>query len=226
MEKVKQTQIDLKKRFKEQLMFINSSANSYDMGIIEEARRMALALRLLLQDGPNPRTKSLVGQLGIKETTLFYDSSCPDKPGMEFVGGALFVLTGEKSAIPFLDDSPEETGYVPFNDFWNREILYTKNKKFTRAELVGYIADQDGGAHVDENLDKNYSDLSKNHSFGWKVGKGGSESVDVENVELATIRQIAHEILRTFVTGYPQKKMNIGNSGAMFPRMYIQWKKW
>jgi hypothetical protein len=61
------------------------------------------------------------------------------------------------------------------------------------------VANQDGGAHVDPTLDSTYADLSRNNSLGWTYG---SKSEPIEGPARAALRQICHEVLKTFIPGY------------------------
>ncbi len=224
MPKIQQTQEDLEKHLAEQLHFLSASADSYDNGFEAEAKRMAVCLRILLHDNPKSGSVSLLEQLGIKSKTQFYDSAIPSRPGMLNMGASLVVIPAKNNAkaIPFLDDSPPGTsGMVAFDEFWHRPILYAGGRHFTREELVKAVTDQDGGAHVDPALNEEYANLSRNNSFGWTAGANGNPSDPIGIVELASIRQIAHEVLRTLVADYPHKKMPATNSPLVFPRIFF-----
>ena len=225
MTKIPQTISDLEKHLQEQLSFLSLSADAYDVGYEAEAKRMAAVLRVLLHDGDDSKSnsKSLLGLLGIKESTKFYDSAVFEKNAVN-MGASLIVIPGggNGKAIPFLDDSPPETvGYSNFDEYWNKPVLFTNNKHFTRKDLVKFVTDQDGGANVDPQLDEAYSKLSREHAFGWSIGSPGSANIPVSIVELASIRQIAHEILRTFVPNYP-KKMLLKKVPLMYPRIFFE----
>lgn len=223
MTRIAQTLEDLQKHLEEQLHFLKSSADSYDSGYEAEAKRMAVTLRVLLHDhGEN--SKSLLNQLGKKDSINFYDSALSEKPGMLNMGASLVVLSptrGDGKATAFFDDAPDATGYVVFDEYWNRPVLYAGNKHFTRKDLVLGVADQDGGAHVDPKLNEEYANLSRNDSFGWKMGTSQS-TASVGIVELASIRQIAHEILRTLIPNYPLKNMPSPKGPVMYPRIFFE----
>ena len=51
-----------------------------------------------------------------------------------------------------------------FNDWWNEINFDDKKNKFTRRDIVTYVANQDGGAHVDPELDESYATLTKMNS--------------------------------------------------------------
>lgn len=222
MNKIQQSQDDLKKHLAEQLYFLRASADSYDAGYEAEAKRIAVVIRVLLHDTSS--STSLLSQLGIKDSIDFYDSALIDGHGMMLGGASLVVIPGGGgNAIAFFDDSPPGTsGYVKFTEYWSRPVLDAGGQSFTREDLVKSVANQDGGAHVDPSLDEKYANLSRNDSFGWKAGTRDSNMAPVGIVELASIRQIAHELLRTLIPDYPRKILSRTGAGLMFPRIFVQ----
>lgn len=83
----------------------------------------------------------------------------------------------------------------------------TARNFFCRRELVTYVANTDGGAHVDPDLDAEYLHMSRANGLGWvldgnalRVGIGPAEEgarAPEGRLELACMRQIAHEVLKT-----------------------------
>ena len=69
-----------------------------------------------------------------------------------------------------------------FNDWWNEIIFDDKKNKFTRHDIVTYVANQDGGAHVDSELDESYATLTKMNSLGW-TDYNGNKIYGLEHVE-------------------------------------------
>ena len=142
-----------------------------------------------------------------------------------FSGGARFgsftplaaLAVGTKSNsryVPYFDDSPPGfAGTAPFNDYWERIVFIdNQGRSFTRKSIVLAIANQDGGAHIDPNMDEDYYDLSRRNSMGWQSGN----NPPVTKAELAAVRQIAHEILRMFDASYPAvKHMDTGGMPAI-----------
>lgn len=82
---------------------------------------------------------------------------------------------------------------------------------FSREDFVRYVADQDGGAHVDAELGESYEALTRRNSmqiasntgmlgffFGPTSDKvAGPERSPGSSVALASVRQITHEVLTT-----------------------------
>ena len=106
------------------------------------------------------------------------------------------------------DVHKKKTDYVDFDTYWNKIIILDKEgNTFTRKQIIDAIANQDGGAHVDPELKKEYVDFSRKNSMGWVHSIDDKNWNPVMGAELASVRQIAHEILRTLIPSYPIKKM-------------------
>ena len=198
--KIPQSKKELLGHLENQISFLKSSAQSYDKGFEAEAVRMAVTIRILMHD--TPKSKSLLSQLG-KKNILFYDSAYNFDPNnlMVHIGLALIRLSsrgGEYHAS--LDDiSPERLNRkIPFIEWWNKIVISDKERnKYTRKDLILFVANQDGGAHIDPSLDYKYAKLSRFDSMAWKEVKGGVESPLKNRPELVCIRQMTHEILKT-----------------------------
>jgi hypothetical protein len=69
--------------------------------------------------------------------------------------------------------SPHQPTKIKFVDWWNTPVLKDQQgRKFCRRELIQNVANTDGGAHVDPQLEEAYMDLSRNNSLGWNFNKG------------------------------------------------------
>lgn len=197
---ISQSSAELKNHLLESLEFLIKSCIFYDSGDIAEGKRISLELRKLLHD--TGKCTSILSNLKLKNTN-FISTSCGYNEKNLISTFALTSIkmscnNNESSAeyVPFLDDNYKNT--IPFDQWWNDIIIYDMNKnKFLRKDIVLFIADQDGGAHVDEGLEQRYYDLTRNNTVGFKFFNKNEER-DLENVHLATVRQIAHEVIRTF----------------------------
>jgi hypothetical protein len=201
MGKSPQSREDLKQHLKEQLEFIRRSSQAYDDGYSEEAKRLATTIRVLVHDTKN--SKSLLTQLDEKGRD-FWDSSVPNVANnLAPYGGLVQTAAGLDGAtyLPHLDDplpSGAQPRVVDFDTWWNAEIIKTADGDvFSRRSLVLCVADQDGGAHVDPALDESYARLSRDRGMGWThTGTQGTRTI--RPGDRATVRQIAHEVLKTF----------------------------
>lgn len=116
--------------------------------------------------------------------------------------GALVQMAITRSTaihLPYLDDPLPGAAptWSPFQKWWARIIFRNpEGQGMSRKDLVLAVANQDGGAHVDPTLDITYADL-REHSLRW-VFHSEATHYQVRNAELAAVRQIAHEVLKTF----------------------------
>lgn len=226
-EKIPQTQEELMAQFEEQIGFLESSVGAYDNGNESEAKRMALAVRILAYDRGN--SKSLLGQLGMKEQKFISTCAPMFEPTLTAQRGLIYASMGGSSSKyrAMLDDVPEKEE-LDFEDWWNEKIFLVKETNgeesseifFTRKDIILAVADQDGGAHVDPELKASYQKLSRQNLLG-NMMSDGDKWTPYNNPERATIRQIAHEVLKTFVDGY-EKMPNLEGVGLILGNMQIQ----
>lgn len=214
MTKISQTQQELEEQLKEQIHFLEVSAENFDKGDDSEAKRMSVNIRLLMHDtykkDGTPISQSLLKLLNLKDSILFFDSSM-EKDSIGPYSGLVLKSIGPEggSYVAPLDDFPPEFVFkkVPFKDYWEKDIFIdNKNNHFNRKELILAIANKDGGTHIDPELDQEYVELTKQNSLGWIYGNN-LKSGPIENASFAAVRQITHEILKTLISNYPEKKL-------------------
>ena len=204
-----QTQQELEEHLRDQLDFLTSSADAFDLGRESEAKRMAVAIRVLVHD--TGKSSSLLGQLG-RKSVPFCDSACPLTPNSKTThsGLAFIEMTFEPEPatryVAFLDGGTDAPAFVDFDTWWNAPVFVdSTDRRLSRRDLVLSLSNRDGGAHVDRALEPTYADLSRNNSMGWisTLGHGQEEKVEpLGGPERAAVRQICHEVLKTLVPGY------------------------
>jgi len=205
--RIPQTPQELDAHLKEQTEFLKSSADAYDRGFQGEAKRLAVTLRILLHHhGSN---NALLHQLGRLDTSRFYDSAPANLPGNLGTYSGLVVTAHTKTGaeyIPMLDDNQIGPGeWIPFSSWWETTIFVdNKKRKVSRRDLILSLADQDGGAHVDPALNERYFALSRENSMGWVVTQGTVQH-PMGPPHLASVRQIAHEVLKSLDQKYTKK---------------------
>ena len=198
MPKVKQTKAELRQHLRESISFLEMSASAFDAGHVHEAKRLATTIRVIVHDTKN--SHSLLSQLGIKQTMGFLDSAYPYDPenlashhglvGLRIGGAATRYWAPLSEPI-----GPHRARYAMFPNWWNKVVIVDSLKaKFSRLDLVLALANKDGGAHVDPALDEAYNNLSRHNSVGW-IARNGDAETPVNEVELYSVRQIAHELL-------------------------------
>ena len=199
------TENELREQLAMQIDFLTRSAEAFDKGLTDEAVRLAVTLRLLLHDTTN--SKSLLGQLKMKDRPFYDTSSLYDPDSLAPFWGLISIAIGPPEAryVAMLDDVNNETREASFSEWWN-EIVFADARKrtLTRKDLVLTAANQDGGAHVDASLNETYAAFTKDNALGWRAGTKQGER-PLEKPEYPAIRQIAHEVLKTIVPGYAKK---------------------
>ncbi len=216
MSKIPQTQDDLERQLKDQLELLRELATLYDSGKTVAAKAISTAVRVLVHDTEN--STSLLTQLGRKNVDFFDTVGAEaDTWGKGQRVGSYHGLVGAGTNgkyFPYLDDTiPESSKCVPFDEYWGRVIFIDgKGNSFTRKDIVLTLTNQDGGAHVDPGLSAKYIELSRQNSMGLTASMNGEEQKVFEGAELAAVRQIGHEILRTFDRAYPKQRMKAGGA--------------
>ncbi len=201
----------LKRHLEEHIGFLKSSVELYDKGTTAEAKRLAVSIRVLVHD--TQASKSLLGLLGIKGRQ-FVDTASerPRSVTTSYAGLVGMLLTaGASEYVPHLDSVAPKL--VSFEKWWARPVIIDfKQREITRKRLILAVANQDGGAHVDPELDDIYADLSQSNSMSRMYSSGASWQPLVD-VEHASVRQVAHEMLRTLDPAYtpllPQQRSGV-----------------
>lgn len=202
-DKEKRTREEALSSLKRQIHFIRKSCAEFDRGDVNEATRIANHVAMIVHDSNH--STSLLTQLGKKEIP-FIDTSTPDTPGnlMPYTGlYYTFMGVGVVDYKPHLDDGPFPPRKVDFNEWWNNLIFNNKKEwTYSRKDIVLFVRDTDGGAHVDPDLEKTYAKLIREKSFGWTITVNGVKSKPKTGPDQASLRQIAHEILLTLKAAF------------------------
>ena len=219
-----QTSQELESQLSEQLDHIRASAERFDEGVTSEAKRLALAIRILVHDRGSS-SQSLLGQLGRKGIKFF--DSAPEFDPTNLAGHwGLVVMAVRRhgpqgsSYLAPLDDLSQPARLTTFDQWWNAVVFQDSEKRqITRRGLILSVADQDGGAHVDPTLNDVYAALSRQNSLGWRIVADGKDR-PADPPHLHAVRQIAHEVLKTLIPAY--RKMPIRQPGtAMFSNLRV-----
>ena len=191
----------------EQVAFLKRSAAAYDEGFKSEAKRLGVVVRVLVHD--TGQSRSLLS-LVRKKTIRFLDTSVPPNPrnllshqGLTLMSlgpsGAEYVPRCLAPPNPMLPP-PRWVGII---DWWRGVVLLDEAKRaFSRKDLVLALANKEGGAHVDTRLDAQYAALSRHFSMGWWFSTESSTE-PVADIELACVRQIAHEVIASLERAFP-----------------------
>jgi uncharacterized protein YchJ len=76
-----------------------------------------------------------------------------------------------------------------------------------RGDLILIVANQDGGAHVDPEIDERYEKLANNKLVGWiAVGPNGEHPI--RHIEKVHLRQIGFEFLQSVSEAWSRRRGN------------------
>lgn len=207
MTQVAQSKEELWLYLQENLDFLRRSAQAFDNGAWAEAKRLAVIVRLLLHDNEKSRSqsRSLLSQLKLLPGMGFLCTARPDDPGLIFGQNSRLVLIkvgadGVRFEAP-ADRIPPRPGHrhkiVLFPHWWNEPVVRTDASRFCRRDIVLTLRDKVGGAHVDPSLDQAFSELMRDNPLGITAAMNGEPEFKVKDIELHTMRQIAHEVLKS-----------------------------
>lgn len=199
---------DLERELVDQLALLRNACSTYDKGLEAIGRHIALSLRVLLHQ--HGQSRALLDQLGLRQGK-FFDSAGPVHKGNLLPECTLVLMRAVSSGgayVPLIDGGvggPHATMHIPFVDWWNATVCRDdRGRTFCRRDLVLLVANTDGGAHVDPELDEAYLSLSRENALGWTFCTGNVTSAFTGRPELACMRQIAHEVLLTLSASAPK----------------------
>ncbi len=201
----------LSTKFEDQIKLLKTLCNCYDEGKEILALSIATAIRVLVHD--TKFSTSLLTYLG-KKTGHFLstNSQTPDEPfhlGLvrRINVGVIDGVGGEAKYWPLSDEryfpSPRHSRLLPFQDWWEEQIFRNHNHNLTRGDLVLAVANKDGGAHVDSEVETRYDQFRQSWSGGSTlVGIKSGLLRGYDNIPtFPAIRQIAHELLHSVHSG-------------------------
>lgn len=215
---VTRTYAELLTKLRSQVGFLERSSAAFDAGNEDEGERLALGARLLLHDTSNAH--SLLGQLGVKTSLGFTDTSIHAEGETRDLGGGLHVTTVTKHAglvvlkttlggawtyAPGLTHEGER-GNPPatFDQWWRKPFLKDNDERaVTRSSVVLDVANKDGGAHVAKAIPEAFQLLTTGASLPFQTGADEESLSDIPGIVMATMRQISFELLETLHRDLP-----------------------
>ncbi|MGE5288360.1 MAG: hypothetical protein ACM3ML_14420 [Micromonosporaceae bacterium] len=208
---IKLPRAEIEQQLEAHLEFIAASCRAYDAGFKDEAKRLAVSLRAICHE--TARSHSLLVQLDLIKTMMFPNTATPviswAEPGnpaksvapwgLGLVGVKIVVGTGVEYEPPLGRRSPPRINPpVPFTSWWNNPVMRGGDVTWSRETLVLALANKDGGAHVDPELDEDYYRLSRLNLLGVRYIEARGITDVPGNPAAAAVRQIAYELLIAF----------------------------
>jgi hypothetical protein len=164
---------------------------------------MALQLRLLFIDS-SARTggRSVMNLLGVTKAQRIL-STVPQVisdrtiSSMGFLG--LSTSANGSEWIATLADTPGARNLLTTERWLSENIFKTGSITFTRRKLIKVIADKEGGAHLDPEIDPEYYEIARANGAGWTFLGADGQEVPLGNPFPAMMRQLCYEVLTTDV---------------------------
>jgi hypothetical protein len=195
--------LDLANQLEKQLRFLETSCREYDTGNLDEAIRIATALRVIFHHTAS--STSLLVHLAASSTRML--STCgtrkSDDPRGYWLGFIKVSMDVGKQTLwcePLFSTKPSMHRVVPFTAWWDSETVYFGGgRKIRRKTVVLDAANKDGGAHIDAHIPGNYQFFLDGAEFSFSVDTVNGSRTDsrLVNVHLACLRQIAHEVFNS-----------------------------
>ncbi|OUC68542.1 hypothetical protein BLL69_1111c [Lacticaseibacillus paracasei] len=201
--RVKRPRGEIKQRFDEQLSYLSFAADGYDTQDHSLIKMATAPLRTLFlkQNMGEP----LIEQLKIDPEKTKFMSSVALGEGVVLYGGPVIAGWGKEKPtelpqaeyLPLCyNPSANILHSIPFEKWWNGRLLVFEDHIITRKDIVRYVANQDGGAHVDRTLVKEYDDLLRG-MYSANIFRNNMPK-DIKNIHLALLRQLVDETIRSF----------------------------
>lgn len=210
LSKRQRTPEELQEQLIRQRGFLRSRGEAFDAGNIDEAWALSPTVRVLVHQ--TDKSSSLLGQLQLQGQMRFLDTGSPvadqwfRKPdgsltqSINMLGaGLLYIKITDDLAnwYPRLDTDPGTWSRIPFEKWWNQPILRSwsrPNRLWTRRTLVLALANKDGGAHVDPDIDEDFDCVLRRHAGRYIIAAaGGQLNVQASPVP-PSVRQISYEL--------------------------------
>jgi hypothetical protein len=215
----------LKRKMGGQLEWLHSSAAAYDNGRTSEAIRLAGIMRTLFSNskksaglvfqlgGRRIFLNSTVPQFavepiqfcGLVDLVLSLEKDGKAEAIAPLDGSYLNKIKGHYLAVryaihrgpPLPWESPDHINQLIAHKWLNQPVfIYSPKQKLTRQNLFEAAANQDGAAHVDEELTPEYERLQRPGGINFEFQlQPGVPPILMRDVHLPALRQMAFELI-------------------------------
>lgn len=185
----------------EQMNFMRASCEAFDRGNEIESKRLATSVRVLLHT--TNRSRSLLAQLHMEMIPFYTTNPRWDPTNLAPHMYLMQRLTGGKGGdfyAPLDDRPPHLLRWIPFTNWWSEYLFDDRQaRSLKRSELVLTLANKEGGAHVDPELNEQHESLKHHGGFGY-VAIIAEQKLPFEGDLIAqAMRQVAHEVITTLM---------------------------
>jgi hypothetical protein len=210
MAKIQRSPDDINNKVKDQVQLLKLACLNYDNGNEIAALNIANTLRVLLHDTTyaDGTPNSISALTHISKKNIGYLDTCRPNTNtkLTFTGLIGYLIEGVHDGIggtakyyPLLNKSLTND-WLDFNTWWNGVIFQTPSgSTLTRQVLTIKATNQEGGAHIDENIDERFDNFRYHYSGGVSV-KGIKSGVvkAFDNIPVyPALRQIGYEVLES-----------------------------
>ncbi len=138
------------KLLSDHLSFIEKSANEFDRGDTSEVLRIATSLRVIFHQ--TAKSVALLEHLNAWDIMLL--TAYTDLKGLkEDVPAAPILQFDNPFTCLYMNEDQSNDEYVTVKEWWNEDpVTAGLGEWITRKDIVMWVANKDGGAHVDEIL--------------------------------------------------------------------------
>ena len=198
--RIPRTPEDYGRAFRDQVELLRSAAKAYDEGAQAQALNLAIRVRTLVHD--RGRGTSLLKQLGVKDRLPYLDTALAEyeAPAVVMHAGLCMITASlgsdgaSRYTAPLGELSPDrQHPPAAFEDWWNEPVVTVDGgRRFSRADFVLTLANQDGGGHVDPTLGESYAAIARAGVPQFQPAAGADSRL--RNLVLPSVRQIAFEL--------------------------------
>ncbi|MFT0171485.1 hypothetical protein ACLKMY_21155 [Paraburkholderia mimosarum] len=199
-DRVARTKEETKEALRVQTGFLAKSCKAYDEGDADEVSRIAASLRILLNSS-QANSPSIIKQLGLVSSRFSNTAyQFRERNLLPYTGlvGFRSDNSGVRPLAHCINGIRQHEDRIPFAEWWSQQPVLsdTEQVRYSRMTLVGYVANEDNGTHLDPFLTRAYARLKSGESLGWMI-QTTQGAAPMTGIVMATVRQIAHETLAT-----------------------------